>query len=132
MGSATCSVHSVFDHDAWLDSQLNMEDVIQVLGWGALETEKTLLLIFVAFLAAKLGGEVMERMRLPAVTGELMAGIILGPTLLNLNTHEDSFFDVLAQLGATFLLFTIGMETKLSELRKAGPLATSVAAMGDV
>jgi len=97
-----------------------------------LETEKTLLLIFVAFLAAKVGGEVMERMRLPAVTGELIAGIILGPTLLNIITSEDRFFDVLAQLGATFLLFSVGMETKLSELRKVGMIATSVAALGVV
>ncbi|OGS44440.1 MAG: hypothetical protein A3K76_03500 [Euryarchaeota archaeon RBG_13_57_23] len=97
-----------------------------------MQPEETLLLIFVAFLVAKLGGEVMERMRLPAVTGELMAGIILGPTLLNLITNEDSFFDVLAQLGATFLLFTVGMETKLSELKKVGLVAASVAAMGVV
>src|SRR4030065_325856 len=97
-----------------------------------MQPEETLILIFVAFLVAKLGGEVMERMRLPAVTGELMAGIILGPTVLNLITNEDNFFDVLAQLGATFLLFTVGMETKLSELRKVGLVATSVAAMGVV
>jgi Kef-type K+ transport system membrane component KefB len=109
-----------------------MGDAIQVLGWDALETEETLLLIFVAFLAAKLGGEVMERLRLPAVTGELIAGIVLGPTLLNLITSEDTFFDVLAQLGATFLLFSVGMETKLSELKKVGAIATSVAMMGVV
>ena len=64
-------------------SRLNMKEAIQVLGWDALETEKTLLLIFVAFLVAKLGGEIMERMRLPAVTGELIAGVMLGPTFLN-------------------------------------------------
>jgi len=97
-----------------------------------LETEKTLLLIFVAFLAAKLGGEVMERMRLPAVTGELIAGIILGPTLLSIITSEDRFLDVLAQLGATFLLFSVGMETKISELKKVGMIASSVALLGVV
>ena len=97
-----------------------------------METEKTLLLIFVAFLAAKIGGEIMERLRLPAVTGELMAGVILGPTLFGLITSEDTFFDVLAQLGATFLLFTVGMETRLSELKKVGRIATSVAVLGVV
>lgn len=97
-----------------------------------METEKTLLLIFVAFLTAKLGGELMERVRLPAVIGELMAGIILGPTLLNLITSSDGFFDVLAQLGATFLLFTVGMETKLSELKRVGMIAASVAVLGVV
>lgn len=97
-----------------------------------METEKTLLLIFVAFLAAKLGGEVMERMRLPAVTGELIAGIILGPTLLSIITSEDRFLDVLAQLGATFLLFSVGMETKISELKKVGMIASSVALLGVV
>ena len=97
-----------------------------------METEETLLLIFIAFLAAKLGGEVMERLRLPAVIGELIAGILIGPSLLNLITSEDTFFDVLAQLGATFLLFSVGMETKLSELKKVGTIATSVAMMGVV
>jgi len=95
-----------------------------------LETERALLLIFVAFLSAKLGGEVMERVKLPAVTGELIAGIILGPTLLNVITGSDGFLDVLAQLGATFLLFTVGMETKLSEMKKVGMVAFSVALLG--
>lgn len=97
-----------------------------------MEPEETLLLIFVAFLAAKIGGEIMERMKLPAVTGELMAGVILGPTVFGLITSDDTFFDVLAQLGATFLLFTVGMETKLSELKKVGRVATSVAVLGVV
>src|SRR3990170_2800257 len=109
-----------------------MEDAIQALGWDALQADETLFLIFITFLAAKLGGEVMERLRLPAVTGELMAGIVLGPTLFNLITQEDTFFDLLAQLGATFLLFSVGMETKLSELRRVGLVATSVAVLGVV
>ena len=97
-----------------------------------MEAEETLLLIFVAFLAAKLGGEIMERLRLPAVTGELIAGVILGPTVFSLITSEHTFFDVLAQLGATFLLFSVGMETKLSELKRVGVTATSVAILGVV
>ncbi len=95
-----------------------------------MQGEQTLLLVFVAFLAAKLGGEVMERAKLPAVTGELIAGIALGPTLLSVITPDDKFLDILAQLGATFLLFTVGMETKLAELKKVGLVATSVAALG--
>ena len=97
-----------------------------------METDEILLLIFVAFLAAKIGGEIMERLRLPAVTGELIAGVFLGPTVFNLITSEQTFFDVLAQLGATFLLFSVGMETKLSELRRVGVTATSVAVLGVV
>ncbi|HEX7392556.1 MAG TPA: cation:proton antiporter, partial [Thermoplasmata archaeon] len=97
-----------------------------------MDAEETLLLIFVAFLAAKIGGELMERVKLPSVIGELIAGVILGPTLLNLITEEHTFFDVLAQLGATFLLFSVGMETKLSELKRVGMVATSVAALGVV
>ncbi len=95
-------------------------------------TEETLLLIFAAFFAAKVGGEMMERMKLPAVIGELMAGVILGPSVLHLITEEHAFFDVLATLGATFLLFSVGMETKLSELKKVGLIAGSVAILGVV
>ncbi len=97
-----------------------------------MQTEGTLVLIFVAFLAAKLGGEVMERLNLPSVIGELIAGIALGPTILNLITADDKIFDVLAQLGATFLLFTVGMETRISELKKVGVVATAVATLGVV
>ena len=61
-----------------------------------------------------------------------MAGVVLGPTIFNLITADDKFFDVLAQLGATFLLFTVGMETKISELKKVGLVATSVAVLGVV
>ena len=100
--------------------------------WDALETEQTLLLIFVAFLAAKVGSEIMERAGLPSMMGEIMAGIVLGPTIFNLITADDTFFDVLAQLGATFLLFTVCMETKISELKKVGLVATSVAVLGVV
>ena len=100
--------------------------------WDALETEQTLLLIFVAFLAAKVGSEIMERAGLPSMIGEIMAGVVLGPTIFNLITADDKFFDVLAQLGATFLLFTVGMETKISELKKVGLVATSVAVLGVV
>ncbi len=97
-----------------------------------MDTSNALLFIFVAFLAAKIGGEVMERLRMPAVTGELIAGIILGPTLFNIITSQDTFFEVLAQLGATFLLFSVGMETKLAELKKVGTTAASVAILGVV
>ena len=103
-----------------------------MLGWDALGTDETLLLIFVAFLAAKVGGEIMERMKLPAVVGELLAGVALGPSILNLITEDQTFLDVLAQLGATFLLFSVGMETKLSELRRVGLVAASVAVLGVV
>jgi Kef-type K+ transport system membrane component KefB len=122
--SAPLPFQAVQGSDSYIDYR------IRLIGWDALETEETLVLIFVAFLAAKVGGEITERLKLPAVTGELMAGVVLGPTVFNLITADHTFFDVLAQLGATFLLFSVGMETKLSELRKVGLIATSVAILG--
>ncbi len=127
--TVTCSVRARYEAP---DLRLNMPDGIQVLGWDALGAEDTLLLIFIAFLAAKIGGEIMERLKMPAVTGELMAGIVLGPSILHIITEDQTFLDVLAQLGATFLLFSVGMETKLSELRRIGLVATSVAVLGVV
>ena len=95
-----------------------------------MDVSEPLLLIFIAFLSAKIGGEIVERLGFPGVIGELIAGILLGPTLFAIITSEHEFFDVLAQLGATFLLFSVGMETKLSELKKVGVTATSVAILG--
>jgi Kef-type K+ transport system membrane component KefB len=129
-------LHAVFSHRCPKEAPSGLRFKYRLwhstIGWDAVETEKTLVLIFGAFFAAKVGGEIMERLKLPSVAGELMAGVILGPSVLCLITSEDKFFDVLAQLGATFLLFSVGMETKLSELKRVGLIATSVAALGVV
>ena len=90
-----------------------------------------LLSLFIALLAAKLAAELCERIRQPAVVGEIIAGIIIGPAVLGLVQPTD-VLDALAEIGVIFLLFTVGLETRPSEIFKVGGTATIVAVLGVV
>ncbi len=90
-----------------------------------------LLELFVIFVSAKLLGELFERLRMPAVLGEMLAGVILGPSALAW-VHPGEITTALAGLGAIFLLFTVGLETPPDELLKVGKTALGVAAGGVV
>jgi Kef-type K+ transport system membrane component KefB len=95
--------------------------------------EVILVQIFVIFLLAKLAGEAFERLRQPAVIGELFVGIIIANTAvfdwLQLGQSME-VFGVLAEIGVIVLLFSVGLETRISELSKVGKVATSVAVLG--
>jgi len=88
-----------------------------------------LFILFLIYGSAKLIGELFERFKQSAVIGEILAGIILGPQVLNLiGTSE--IFPVLAQIGAIILLFKVGLETKVEEILKVGPTSLIVAVLG--
>src|SRR5688572_29293797 len=93
-----------------------------------------LFLILAAMLiAAKLLGELAERFGQPAVLGELVAGVLLGGSVLNLVPTEGvagEVVHVLDQLGVLLLLFEIGLETDLREMFRVGTASLSVAAVG--
>jgi Kef-type K+ transport system membrane component KefB len=94
----------------------------------------TLLVTLAAILlAAKLLGDFAERIGQPAVLGELVAGVLLGPSLFGLIPADGALADVLhvvAELGVILLLFEIGLETDLREMFRVGPAALAVAAVG--
>jgi Na+:H+ antiporter len=91
----------------------------------------------VMLLAAKLAGEAFERLRQPAVLGELLAGIVLGAGVLRvIPTAPDDpltpVFRLLAEVGVVVLLFEIGLATDLKGMLRTGVPATAVAAVGVV
>lgn len=93
------------------------------------------LLVLAAILAAgKLLGEGAERLGLPSVLGELIAGVLLGPSLLGIipgpGTESFELIRVLAELGVILLLFEVGLETDLKEMARVGPAALAVACVG--
>lgn len=92
---------------------------------------KVLLELFVIFAGGKLLAEIFERLRQPGVLGELLAGVLLGPSLLGL-VHANELTRGLAEIGAIFLLFTVGLETKPRDLLEVGWTATLVASLGVV
>jgi Na+:H+ antiporter len=97
----------------------------------------TLLSLCLLLLAAKVGGEIARKLGTAPVVGELLAGVLLAPTLLGgihvlgiqLIVVNDPV-QVFAELGAIMLLFLVGMETKFADFRKSGFLATVVAIGG--
>ncbi len=77
----------------------------------------------------KLFGSLFKYFGLPAVVGEILAGLVLGPTLFNLVLPHPTLA-VLAELGVILLLFSIGCETSIKRLHQAGGRAAKVAAAG--
>ncbi|MCA1578651.1 MAG: cation:proton antiporter [Acidobacteria bacterium] len=92
---------------------------------------RVLLTLFIMLLAAKLMAELFERLRQPAVAGEILAGVIIGPSLLALAAPSE-ITDLLAEIGVIFLLFTVGLETKPAAIFKVGKRAAIVAVLGVV
>lgn len=90
----------------------------------------TFLLAFAAaLLGGKLFGELSERIGQPAVLGELLAGVLLGPSLLGLVPLSSGIL-LIAEIGVLLLLFEVGLETDLGELIRVGGPAMTVALVG--
>jgi len=90
-----------------------------------------LVALFVVLLAAKLGDELFKRLGQPALVGEILAGVVIGPSLLGL-VEPGETLEVFAELGVVFLLFWVGLETRLSDMRDVGLTALRVGALGVV
>jgi Kef-type K+ transport system membrane component KefB len=97
-----------------------------------------LFLVFgVMLLAGKFSGELFERIGQPAVLGELIAGIILGGSVIGIipTAAEEPLTEIVqifAEIGVVILLFEIGLETDLKQMFRVGGAAASVATVGVV
>ncbi len=107
--------------------------------------------LFVLFAAARLGGLLASRLGQPAVIGELLAGVVIGPQALGLignpgggmleAFHGDAAaaahaleltHETVAELGVVVLLFTVGLETRASDILRVGARAGLVGVLGIV
>ena len=109
----------------------SLVEVMPTLDSGA----HLILALALVFAAAKLGGEVAERLRQPAVLGELLAGVLLGNLDLvgvgwfrGLTT--DQALNGLAEVGVVLLLFEVGLESTIGEMKRVGRRAFWVAVLG--
>lgn len=91
-----------------------------------------LLMLTIILAAAKLLSELSERVSQPAVLGELLAGLILGDSLLRIVDPHNEILHTLAELGAVLLLFEIGLESDITELFRVGWRSLWVAIIGVV
>lgn len=86
------------------------------------------LAMLLVFGTAKLLGEVAERLYLPNIVGQIIAGVVLGPSVLHL--VQPRTIREFAELGVMFLLFRVGLEVRASDLVKVGKTASVVAVLG--
>ncbi len=99
---------------------------------GATSVTTIFLMLAALVTAARVGGGLAVRIGQPSVLGELLAGILVGPSLLGLVDPGDPFIHVIAEFGVVILLFQIGLHTDLRALIKVGPAASSVGLVGVV
>jgi Kef-type K+ transport system membrane component KefB len=99
-----------------------------------------LLLLGIIIAAAKIAGVISTRLGQPAVLGELLAGLLLGPTVFDLTHlavfsakgHPEEIVFELGELGVIFLMFIAGLEVDLDEMLHAGKVAALVGVFGVV
>ncbi len=106
-------------------------------GGHASPVTPVLIALVIILVAAKLGGELAERVHQPAVLGELLAGVILGNlTLFGFYGLEflgtDFGITILAEIGVILLLFEVGMESNIKEMLSVGASSLLVAILGVV
>jgi Kef-type K+ transport system membrane component KefB len=87
--------------------------------------------ILVVLVAAKIAAEIAERIKVPAVVGEIVAGVVVGPSVLGL-VGPTEVLEVLAELGVILLLLQVGLEMDVRDLAAVGRASTSVAVVGVV
>ena len=98
----------------------------ETLNIGRILLDLTIILI-----VAKVAAEVSDRIHVPAVIGEIVAGIMIGPSVLGLVDTGDMLF-FLAELGVILLLIQVGLETDIIELKSVGRASILVAIIGVV
>lgn len=98
--------------------------------WLNVGNSDILLTIAVVLVAAKLGGRLSQRFGLPAVFGELLVGLAIGPALLGI-VEADETLSALGELGIILLMFIAGLETDVAQMRRVG-LPAFLAACGGV
>ena len=87
-----------------------------------MEIMQIILSIIVIFASARILGQVFRKMKLPALVGEILAGMILGPSLFGI-VHTDSSFQILTTVAIFFLMLVAGLEMNIRDIKKVGKSA---------
>jgi len=96
-----------------------------------MNSQTFLLQLLAILVASRIFAEIAMRLKTPSVIGELLAGVILGPSLLGW-IEPTQTFRLLAEIGIILLLFEVGLETDVMQLVRAGGKSVIVAISGFV
>ncbi len=94
-----------------------------------MQSYEFLLILAVILLSTKVFGLISERVHMPQVVGALVAGVVLGPSVLGL-VEETDFLMKTSEIGVIFLMFMAGLDTDLEELKKTGLASFVIALIG--
>ena len=94
-----------------------------------METYSILRDLAIIIIAAKFFGILARKLKAPQVVGEIVAGLLLGPSVFGLVSQTD-FLTQMAEIGVILLMFSAGLETDLKQLIKLGPKAALIACAG--
>src|SRR5574340_1313937 len=94
-----------------------------------MELHHFFLFLAIILISARLLSETVARFGIPSVIGELLAGLLIGPSLLGW-VSPDTTMKLLAEIGIILLLFEVGMDTDLSRLARSGSKPVAVALIG--
>ncbi len=83
----------------------------------------------IIIIVAKVFGVLARKCKAPQVVGEIIAGLLIGPSVLGLVQQSD-FLAGMAEVGVVLLMFSAGLETNLKDLLKTGPVALLIACAG--
>ena len=83
----------------------------------------------VIVVCAKFFGLLARKLKAPMVVGEIIAGLVIGPCLLNV-VKPTEFISMMAEIGVVLIMFSAGLETNLQELKKSGLAAFIIACIG--
>ncbi len=94
-----------------------------------METYAVFKSLCIIIIAAKIFGIIARKLKAPQVVGEIIAGLIIGPSVLHLVDQTD-FITQMAEIGVVLLMFSAGLETNLKDLAKTGLKAFLIACAG--
>lgn len=94
-----------------------------------MEIENFFLQLVIILVSARFLGELAARFKVPSVIGELLAGVLLGPSLFHL-LEPTKVIRLLAEIGIILLLFEVGLETDFNRLKRTGIKPFIVALIG--
>lgn len=94
-----------------------------------MDTLEILRNLAIIVISAKLFGLIARKLKAPQVAGEIIAGLLIGPSLFNIVVDND-FWSGMAEIGVILLMFSAGLETNIDNLKKSGLKATALAIAG--
>lgn len=95
-----------------------------------MEAGNLLFFFFIIFSSAKILGEICVRLKMPAIIGEIMAGVILGNYVLGIIDNSNHVLMSFAEIGVIFLMFHVGLEIRVKDLFAVGRTAVFVGILG--